>query len=384
MAREMVIANARVVTAEQVFTGAVQIRDGLIADVSPGARTPPGAVDCEGDYLIPGLVELHTDNLERHLHPRPGVQWPRRAAVAAHDGEFASVGVTTLLDALRVGSEDGGHLGDYAAEAAQAIAELVALGLLRADHHLHIRCELTSPNLIAEYDRVGDDPRVRLISLMDHTPGQRQFTSLDAYAAYYTETRGYTAAQMAAFIAAAQAAQAAQVGPNRAALLARAAPRGFAIASHDDATPAQVAESVAAGARVAEFPTTIEAARAARAAGQRIVMGAPNLLRGGSHAGNVSAAALAREGLLDILSSDYAPASLMLAAFSLAEDGAGWDQAWDLPRAIGCVTRAPALAAGFADRGAIAPGLRADLARVWHVERLCVVRSLWRAGARVL
>jgi len=385
MARETVIANARVVTPQQVFTGAVQLRDGLIADVSEGARVPPGALDCDGDYLIPGLVELHTDNLERHLHPRPGVDWPRRAAVAAHDGEFASVGVTTLLDALRVGSENGGHLGDYAAEAAEAVAALSALGLLRAEHHVHIRCELTSPNLIAEYDRIGDDPRVRLISLMDHTPGQRQFVNLDTWAAYYTETRGYDAAQMAAFIASAQAAQSVHVAANRAALLSRAAARGLRLASHDDATPAHVAESVAAGARIAEFPTTRDAARAARAAGQKIVMGAPNLLRGGSHAGNVSAGELARAGLLDILSSDYAPASLMLAAFALAEDLAGEDaEAWDLPRAIACVTRTPALAVGLADRGAVAPGLRADLARVWHVERLCVVRGLWRAGARIL
>lgn len=380
MARETVIANARVVTPDRVFIGAAQIRDGLIADVSEGAGAPPGAVDCEGDYLIPGLVELHTDNLERHLHPRPGVDWPRRAAVAAHDGEFAAAGVATLLDALRVGSEDGGHLGDYAAEAAEAVAALSALGLLRAEHHLHIRCELTSPNLIAEFDRIGDDPQVRLISLMDHTPGQRQFANLDAYAAYHAEARGFTAAQAAAFLAEARSAQAATVGPNRAALLARAAARGLRIASHDDATPAHVAESVAAGARIAEFPTTLDAARAARAAGQMIVMGAPNLLRGGSHAGNVSAADLARAGLLDILSSDYAPASLLLAAFALAEDVAGWT----LPRAIACVTRTPALAVGLADRGAIAPGLRADLARVWRAERLCVVRGLWRAGARVL
>ncbi len=380
MARETVIANARVVTPERVFIGAVQACDGLIADVSEGARVPPGAVDCDGDYLIPGLVELHTDNLERHLHPRPGVDWPRRAAVAAHDGEFASVGVSTVLDALRVGSEEAGHLGDYAAEAAAAIDQVRALGLLKADHHIHIRCELTSPRLIAEYDRIGDDPRVRLISLMDHTPGQRQFVSLDQYILYYTEKRGYDAAQMAAFIAQSQATQAAYAGPNRAALLARAARRGFAIASHDDATPAHVAESVASGAGVAEFPTTLEAARAARAAGQKIVMGAPNMLRGGSHSGNVSAGELAREGLLDILSSDYAPASLMLAAFALAEDEAGYD----LPRAIACVTRAPALAVGLADRGAIAPGLRADLARVYHVERLCVARSLWREGARVV
>ncbi len=381
-AGETVLANARIVTPDAVLRGAVLIRDGLIADVSEGPCAAPGAVDLDGDYLIPGLVELHTDNLERHLRPRPGVDWPRRAALAAHDGEFASVGATTVLDALRVGSIDDrdSGLGDYAAGAAEAAAQLRALGLLRADHHIHIRCELCSPNLIAEYDRVGGDPRVRLISVMDHTPGQRQFARLEKYVEYYQGKKGFSDAEMAAFIETARRLQIAHERDNRTALAERARSRGLIVASHDDATADHVAESVEIGATIAEFPTTADAARASRAAGMQVLMGAPNLLRGGSHSGNVSALALAEAGLVDILSSDYAPASLMLAAFKLAEEV----EAYDLPAAIACVTANPARAAGFADRGAVAPGLRADLARVYHVERLCVVRGLWREGARVL
>jgi alpha-D-ribose 1-methylphosphonate 5-triphosphate diphosphatase len=381
MTEELVIANAEVVTPDAVFRGAVQVRDGVIVDVSRGAGVPVGAVDCEGDYLIPGLVELHTDNLERHLHPRPGVHWPRRAAVAAHDGEFASVGATTVLDALRVGTIDDAYsLGDYAAEAAEATEQLRALDLLRADHFIHIRCELTSPQLIDEYDRIGGDPRVRLISVMDHTPGQRQFAQIEKYIQYYQEKRRYDDAQMAAFMAEARRVQREHGAPNREALRTRAQDGAFAIASHDDATAEHVAESLEIGATIAEFPTTAEAARASRKAGLKVLMGAPNLLRGHSHSGNVSALDLAEDGLVDILSSDYAPASLMLAAFKLAEEV----EAYDLPRAIACVSRTPALAVGLEDRGAVAPGLRADLARVYHVERLCVVRSLWRQGRRVI
>ena len=380
MPAELVVANARVVLPDGVILGAVQARDGVIVDVSEGASAPPGAVDCEGDYLIPGLVELHTDNLERHLHPRPGVDWPRRAAVAAHDGEFASVGVSTVLDAIRVGSVEEADLGRRAAEALEATAQLRALNLLKADHFLHIRCEVTSPNLLDEYACVGGDPRLRLISLMDHTPGQRQFASLDTYILFYKERRNLSDAQMQAFIDSALALQSAHAASNRRALADAARRAGFAVASHDDATVEHVAESVADGVSIAEFPTTFAAARASRAAGLHVLMGAPNLLRGGSHSGNVSATELAREGLVDILSSDYAPASLMLAAFKMAEDV----PAYDLPRAIACVTRNPALAVGLEDRGAIAPGLRADLARVYHVERLCVTRALWRAGERVV
>ena len=380
MPDELILANAIVVTPERAFRGAVRARDGRIAEISEGGGVPAGAIDCEGDVLIPGLVELHTDNLERHLHPRPGVDWPRRAAVAAHDAEFASAGATTVLDALRLGSVTGEPLARYAAEALEAIGQLRALDLLRADHFIHLRCELTAPGLIADFDAIHGEDRLRLISIMDHTPGQRQFASLDQYVLYYREKKGLTEAQLEAHIAEAKALQAAHGAPNLAALVARMQGARFAVASHDDATVEHVAESAALGAGVAEFPTTFEAARASRAAGMRILMGAPNVLRGMSHSGNVSAIDLAREGLVDILSSDYAPASLMLAAFKLAEDVEGWS----LPRAIACVTRNPAEAVGLDDRGAIEIGRRADLARVYHVERLCVTRRLWRAGRQVL
>lgn len=380
--RETVIANARVVTPERVFLGNVLIRDGLIADIGEGASVPPGAEDCGGDFLIPGLVELHTDNLERHLHPRPGVQWPRRAAVAAHDGEFASVGVTTVLDALRLGviDDEDDPLQQYALDAAEAIDQLRPLNLLRADHFLHLRCELNAPGLMAEVADLGAHPRVKLISLMDHTPGQRQFANLDRYIEYYQGKLALSDADMQAYVERAYARQRDHGGVNRDKLAALAHDRGIAVASHDDATDAHVAESAALGATVAEFPTTMEAARASQAAGLHVLMGAPNILRGFSHSGNVSAMEMAAEGLVDILSSDYAPASLMLAAFKLADEC----PAYDLPRAISTVTAAPADAVGLTDRGRIAVGLRADLARVYHVERLCVVRGLWRAGTRVM
>jgi alpha-D-ribose 1-methylphosphonate 5-triphosphate diphosphatase len=379
-AAETVLANAHIVTPERDFLGHVLLRDGVIADIGTGTQVPPGAEDCGGDYLIPGLVELHTDNLERHLHPRPGVHWPRRAAVAAHDGEFASVGVTTVLDALRVGSIYNETLGEYALEAAEAADQLRPLDLLRADHYIHLRCELTSPRLIPEFDAMASHPRVRLISVMDHTPGQRQFADIERYIQYYQGKKGLTDAEMAAYVENALRVQREHGLPNRAALSERARAGRFAVASHDDATAAHVEESRAVGATIAEFPTTMEAARASHEAGMVVLMGAPNLLRGFSHSGNVSAMDMAAEGLVDVLSSDYAPASLMLAAFKLAEDA----EAYDLPRAIATVTRNPADAVGLHDRGRIEVGARADLARVYHVERLNVVRALWREGRRVM
>jgi alpha-D-ribose 1-methylphosphonate 5-triphosphate diphosphatase len=378
--REVIIANAHIVTPDRAFLGHVRVVDGLIEDIGEGSSVPAGAIDLGGDFLLPGLVELHTDNLERHLHPRPGVDWPRRAALVAHDGEFASAGATTVLDALRVGSMGDGALNLYAKEAEEAADDLRALGLLRAEHFIHLRCELTADNVIEEFDAIAGNPRVRLISVMDHTPGQRQFEDVTQYVKYYKNKRKLDEEGMAAFMKNARRLQLKNAVPNRAALGTRARAGAFAVASHDDARPEHVAESLEMGATLAEFPTTLAAARASREAGLKVIMGAPNLLRGFSHSGNVAAGTLAEDGLLDILSSDYAPASLMLAAFKLAEEV----EAYDLPRAIATVSKTPAEAVGLSDRGAIEVGRRADLARVYHVERLCVVRALWREGKRVM
>ena len=362
-----------------MIEGCVRIVDGRIDDVSSTSSSAAGAVDCEGDFLIPGLVELHTDNLERHLQPRPGVEWPRRAALSAHDGEFVSVGVTTILDALRVGSMREEGIGNYAPQVAEAVRALARLGLLKADHYIHLRCEVCSPNLVDEFDSVSldgrPDPLIRMISIMDHTPGQRQFADVSKLKEYYQGKHGWSDERMAAFMIEAKRLQEEWATPNLAALVGRAEAAAFAVASHDDATETHVEESVAAGASIAEFPTTLEAARASRSAGLKILMGAPNLLRGLSHSGNVSALDLAQEGLVDILSSDYAPSALMLAAFKLAEE-----TDYGLPRAIACVTKTPAAAVGLEDRGAVVVGQRADLARVYRAERLCVTRAAWARG----
>ncbi|MEO1328208.1 MAG: alpha-D-ribose 1-methylphosphonate 5-triphosphate diphosphatase [Pseudomonadota bacterium] len=381
---ELILTNAHLVTPDEDFTGTVKIADGVIADVSRGGSQAAGAVDFEGDYLIPGLVELHTDNLERHLQPRPGVAWPRRAAVAAHDGEFVSVGVTTIFDAVRVGVLFQDGIGDYARDALEAVSALRELKLLKADHYVHVRCEICAPTVIEEFDRIAAEPRLRLISVMDHTLGQRQFRREDKYREYYMGKKGMSEEELRAYAEESRGYQTLYAEKHRAALTERAnairAERGvFAVASHDDAEPEHVAENLAMGATIAEFPTTPGAARLSRQEGLAVLMGAPNLLRGFSHSGNVSALELAQDGLVDVLSSDYAPAALMLAAFKLAEE-----TDYGLPRAIATVTRNPAMAVGLEDRGALTPGLRADLARVYRAERLCVTRSVWREGARIM
>ena len=167
---------------------------------------------------------------------------------------------------------------------------------------------------------------------------------------------------------------------HRAAILERWRTKGdLPIASHDDTTAEHVAEAVADGIRIAEFPTTEEAARALHKAGIGVMMGAPNVVRGGSHSGNVSALDLAKEGLVDALSSDYAPFSLLHAAFLLH-----WKAGVNLPDAIATVTSAPARLAGLTDRGRLAEGLQADLVRVRLHDGVPAVREVWRKGRRVV
>ncbi len=376
---ELVLRNARLVTREECMLGSLRVEAGRITDVGAGRWSSPGGVDCEGDWLVPGLVELHTDVLERHAFPRPGVRWPERAAVVAYDAQLAAAGITTSFDSLAIGYViDSSQRPRDPRPLAEAIRTTQARGLLRAEHFLHVRCEVGTADVLADFERFVDEPLVRIVSLIDHTPGQRQFVSLDKYREYYRGKYGLGEAQLTALIDSRRADQLTYAAHHRAEITRRCQARGLALVSHDDATVAHVEEAAKAGTVIAEFPTTLEAARAARAYGLAILAGAPNVICGGSHSGNVAAAELAREGLLDILSSDYVPASLLHAAVLLHTE-----VGWPMPAAIATVTATPAERAGLEDRGQLAPGHRADLVRVRLVEGFAVVQSVWRQGRRV-
>jgi alpha-D-ribose 1-methylphosphonate 5-triphosphate diphosphatase len=378
--REIVLANATLVLPAETVAGSLVLRNGRITAVDTGRAVPRGAEDMGGDLLAPGLVELHTDNLERHLEPRPGVVWPAAPAILAHDAELAACGITTVFDALRVGSlVDAGKVGygKYARPIATAITELRNAGLLRLNHGIHLRAEICSETLLDELPEFHDGDGVGIVSLMDHTPGQRQFADVNQQRKYATGRRGLTDAEFEAHIARMRALSDRVAAGHEAAIVAAARRLGATLASHDDTTDAQVAASAAHGARIAEFPTTLDAARACRAAGIAVIAGAPNLLRGGSHSGNVSAHELAEAGLLDILSSDYAPASLLAAALALGR------AAGDIAAGLRTVTATPAAAAGLADRGQIAVGLAADLVRVRVAGDLAIPTGTWVEGVRV-
>lgn len=365
------------VLADRVVEGGVEVVDDRIVRLLPFDERPLGAIDFAGDYLLPGMLELHTDNLEKHLVPRAGVVWPALPALLAHDAQLLAAGITTVLDALSLGDleEDGTRI-DTLEGALAALDEARGHDLLRCDHHLHLRCELSWPGLLDLLAPLVSRTDLRLLSLMDHTPGQRQYRDVSQYRRYYSRSGLVWSDEEFAGILEERRAQQARYGAAQLArVLALANRHGIALASHDDTDESHVAEAVAAGAPICEFPTTLAAAQAAHRAGLRVVAGASNLVRGGSHSGNVAAIDLAREGCLDILSSDYMPTSLLHGAFILHEKAG-----WSLPDAMRTVSDAPAAALAFDDRGRIEPGLRADLLRVRMHGAQPVVRSVWVAG----
>lgn len=377
----MSFINGRVVTAGEVANESIRIDDGVIVAVGGATRPNDTIVDLEGDYLLPGFVELHTDNLEKHFAPRPGVSWPAIPAVIAHDAQIAAGGITTVFDALCVGDlhQNSARIR-YFEDMFEAIGVARLRLLLRADHHIHLRCEVSHPCVVDSFQDHADDPEVGLVSLMDHTPGQRQFTDLDAYKRYYGGKYGMTEDALARFMEEKREAQERYSARHRARIAAECRSRGIKLASHDDATEAHVVEAIDDGVAISEFPTTVEAARLAHDSGLGVLMGAPNLVLGGSHSGNVSAVTLAEEGLLDILSSDYVPASLVQGVFDLHLGPARMA----LPEAVKRAAGNPARMAGLDDRGDIRVGKRADLVRVAVHDGHALVVNAWREGGRIV
>jgi alpha-D-ribose 1-methylphosphonate 5-triphosphate diphosphatase len=378
MTVETVFTNARIVLEDSIVTGSIQIRDGKIVDISEGSAQT--GEDFEGDYLIPGLVELHTDHLEQHYSPRPGVRWNATAAIQAHDAQIASSGITTVFDCLRMGSdEDGGFEQGEMRAMADAIQAAERQGRLRSEHLIHLRCEVSADNVLDHFADFANDPYVRLVSLMDHAPGQRQFQTMDQYIFYYQKKRGLSDEAFKVFIDKRVEESERNSTPHRIAIAKVCADNGITVASHDDATLAHVDEAIGNGVKLAEFPTSLDAAKASHQAGMSVLMGAPNIVRGKSHSGNIAARDLAEKDVLDVLSSDYVPLSLLYAPFILADDV----DSISLPKAIAMVSATPARTVGLDDRGRIATGLRADLVRVHRPEGVPVARAVWREGRRV-
>ena len=371
--------NAKIITGDEVITGTIQFDDQAISDIQPGNSQLASAIDCQGDYIAPGLIELHTDNLERHLQPRPGVHYPHNAAVIAHDRELAGTGITTVFDALRIGSitNKESKYKQYARQCAHEILDHQTQGHLKISHYLHIRCEVCSETLIEEMAEFRSDDRIGIVSLMDHTPGQRQFRDVTQMEAYLKGKYGMSREQLDKHFALLYDLQERVGKKHELATVEFCREMNAVLASHDDTTTEDVLSSKNHQVALAEFPTTVDAAVACSEHRIPVMMGAPNLVRGGSHSGNVSAMELVRMNLLDIISSDYIPSALL---YSAVKVGMEYN---NLALGLATATKAPALAAGLTDRGELKPGLRADLIRFSLTADTPHLQSVWSKGVRV-
>jgi alpha-D-ribose 1-methylphosphonate 5-triphosphate diphosphatase len=375
---ELAFRNARVVTRDEDFIGSVLVRDGTIAAVDVGAGTV--GEDFNGDVLMPGVIDLHTDALERHFFPRQNIDWNPVSAAVAHDAACLSVGVTTVFDSLSVGSYNASVARDHdnMHRLTDGLLEARDAGMLKAEHRLHWRCETTSDDMAQRLPALAEHPMTSLFSMMDHTPGQRQYRNIEQHLNNWRE-RGMSEEAIAGRLDDIRARQARNAAANARFVAELAKSRGVALASHDDEDAEHVDQAAELGATVAEFPVTRAAAEQAHARGMTVVMGGPNLIRGGSYSGNVRASELAGAGLLDAFASDYVPRSLVECVFALAAAPFGWS----LARAVASVTATVAAAVGLGDRGAVADGRRADLLRVRPIRGLPVLRGAWVAGERV-
>jgi alpha-D-ribose 1-methylphosphonate 5-triphosphate diphosphatase len=375
---EQVYTHYRLQLRDRDLLGTLTVRNGRIADIQPGVVAQ--GQDGEGQYLLPGLVELHTDNFEQRLSPRPKVQWPIEMAVVHHDRDLAAAGITTVCDAIAVGDFNPASLRmTQFAPMIQAIDQGRTAGRLMVDHYLHLRCELGYDQVHEVTANYAAHPRLRLISLMDHTPGQRQFAQIHKYKEYYQGKHGVTDAEMAQFIRDRLDDQQRYAVDNYQKLVELARSHQLCLATHDDTTVEHVQMAVAAGARMAEFPTTLDAAQAAQAHGLRVLMGAPNLILAGSHSGNVSAMELIEQGLVDVISSDYVPQSLVQAMFLMADQ-----QHQPLYKVAQLFTLNPAEVIGLAgDRGSLEVGKRADFITVQHDGGVPRVTAVFRQGDRI-
>ncbi len=378
MMKRILLTNARVVfAAETCDKIAVLIENGVIAAIDPEAVGDARVIDLSGRLLMPGLIDLHCDALEKEVEPRPNVHFPLDFACAQADKRNAAAGITTVFHALSFANHELGVRNNvFAAEIARAVSAWQPHALV--DNRVHARYEITDETAPPVLIDLLENGYASLISFMDHTPGQGQFKDVAAFRAYLSRTYKKSEAELDTILVNKRSAAESAVGRMEA-VAAAARRHRVAIASHDDDTPDKLDAVLALGAVISEFPVNLHTARAAKERGLATLFGAPNVLRGKSQSGSMRALDAVIEGVADCLCGDYSPAALLPSVMRLPELAG-----IALHEAIALVTCNPARAAGLPDRGEIAVGMRADLIAVKNLGGLPQVERVWVHGAPAL
>ncbi len=370
------LTHARIVCVDQIIEdGSLLIEDGVIRAINPDSAAADMEHDLGGKLLMPGMIDLHCDSLEKEVEPRPNVHFPLDFACAQADKRNAAAGITTVYHALSFANEElGVRNNNFAAEVARAVHAWQPHALV--DNRVHCRYEITDENGLPVLLQLLSEDAMHLVSMMDHTPGQGQFKDMAAYRDYVTRTYRKTADEVEVIIE--RKIAAASGAFERMNTLAQAAhSHSVAVASHDDDSVERIETMRNIGANISEFPVNLEAAKAAKAAGMHTIFGAPNILRGKSQSGSIRAIQAIHEGLADCLCADYSPATLIASIFKIPEQSD-----LDLASAIKLVTANPAQAAGLQDRGELVEGKRADLIAVQQLNALPQISDVWVHGVQ--
>ena len=366
------LTHATLVLPDRVLhDSAMLIADGQIAAIEP-ASAPADAevIDLRGHTVMPGLIDVHCDAIEKEAEPRANVLFPLDFAVAQVDRRNAAAGITTPYHALSFASNQFGvRNNETAATLVRTVAAYRAHSLV--DNRIHCRYEVTDNAAVPVLEMLMAEGVVDLLSVMDHSPGQGQFKTLDAYLSYMMGNHGMSREE-AADAAAKKSAELAGATERVNRLVSKAHELGIPTASHDDDSPQRIAAMHALGVRMSEFPINVETARAASAHALPTILGAPNVLRGKSQSGSMRAIDAIHAGVGHILCSDYQPSTLIAAAFAASRLA-------DLPldRALALVTSNPADACLLDDRGRLAPGKRADVIAVGSIAGQPMVTHTW-------
>jgi len=376
--KRQLLTHAVVVLADELRPNLTVLIEGdRIAALDPDHTAGAVEIDLDGQILIPGMIDLHCDALEKDVEPRPGVTFPIDLACAQADRRNAAAGVTTVFHALSFANREFGvRNNQVAAQIGRAIHDWQPHALV--DNKFHARFEINDPTAQPILSSLLDEGVIDLISFMDHSPGQGQFRDVESFRRYIASA--YKTDDTALDEIIAQKATAALGATARMQQLAAQARHcNITIASHDDDTDAKIAIVGELGATISEFPINLETALVARARGMSTLFGAPNILRGKSQSGNMRALDAVTAGVADCLCSDYSPVALLPAVMKLTELAG-----ISLERAVAFVTRNPARVAGLHDRGEISAGKRADLVAVQRIGNLPHPAQVWSGGRLVL
>lgn len=370
--RREILSNAQIVLPAKTIDGSVVIEDGLIAEILPG-RNFADSLDINRRLLIPGIIDIHTDYIEKELAPRPESRFPVELALHYMDLRAISCGITTVLSAARISGEREGGLGSWTGDGLELARVYESfLDRTKARHLIHIRWDTSFE--LAEH-ALNEVRKLRSIGNLvynENIPGERQFRDLAGVIRRQAERRGISLEESKKLMEE-RIAKARSVNnrPQVKAALAGKIPLG----SHDDTTVEHVVEAHESGATLSEMPCSIQAARKAKELGMMVCMGAPNYYHGGSHCGNLSCVDALAEGLVDILCSDYHFPSLLAAVLKMIDNGADPSAAFNL------VSLNPARYLGLdSETGSIETGKRADLAVIEPRAGFGAVSHVWVEG----